>query len=70
MLKQILIKQILDRILDKDKPLGKTNVSTLSGGALGTYAFTLLEHPEPQMQALGAILIAASVYLVRYKESK
>ncbi len=70
MLKQILIKQILDRILDKDKPLGKTNVSTLSGGALGTYAFTLLEHPEPQMQALGGLLLLGGFFMACYKEDK
>ena len=65
-----LVLALGSRLLDKKKPLGKTNVAT--GGAVGLAgaATYLVQSGEPTMVAVGGFLYLAGALLALYKEKE
>jgi len=75
MIKELIVKQVIDRVIDRKKPLtGKASLATggaiVSGATLGPYALTLLDHPDDHMKAVGAVLLACIGFMAWYKEAK
>ncbi len=61
---------IVTRLFDKDKPLGKTNVATATGGGLMGAAYILITSPDEISQGLGYLLGAIGFAIAMYKENK
>ena len=61
---------ILDRVIDKDKPLSTTNVATAGGVGLGGAAYMLIESGDPTMALVGWGLGLVAAILTMYKEKK
>lgn len=58
-------------LVDKDKPLGKTNASTVSGGTLLTVGIGLATTSvEPITIAAGVALCLAGLGLMAYRDKK
>ena len=64
----LIIGSVLSRVLDKKKPLSKTNVATAGGAGFGVAAYTLIQTGEPTMVALGYGLGLVGTLLALYKE--
>jgi len=61
---------VITRLFDKDKPLGKTNVSTATGTGLMGVAYMLITSPDEISQGLGYLLGAVGFLIACYKENK
>ena len=62
---------IMGRLIDRKKPLSKTNISTAAAtltGSGATYLF-LLESQDIKLQAMGFVLTLATLALAAYKEA-
>lgn len=60
---------LIGRIIDKKKPLGKTNIATGTGVTLGGVALALIQTPAIESQIAGYVLGLVSIGLTFYKES-
>ena len=61
---------VVTRLIDKDKPLGKTNVTTVTGSGLMGVAYMLINYPNEIGQAIGYVVGLIGVLVTLYKENK
>ena len=66
----LLAADIGSRIIDKDKPIGKTNLGTISGTTLIGIGAPMIGSPTVLLQVAGAALCLAGVGLIWYREYK
>ena len=59
---------LVGRLIDKKKPLGKTNVATAGGVTAGGVAIALIQTGEPSSVIAGCIIGAIGAGLALYKE--
>ena len=64
----LIVGALVKRVIDKKKPLGKTNVATASGLGLGTIAYGLIQTGEPTAVLVGYGLGLVGTLLALYKE--
>lgn len=67
---QLLLSTVVKRVLDKEKPLSKTNAATVGGAGFGGAAYMLIQTGEPNMVLAGYILGVIGTGLALYKEKK
>ena len=61
---------LITRLIDKNKPLGKTNLATGAGLGLGGVAAMLIQGTSPEEQVIGYVVGAIAAGLTLYRESK
>lgn len=66
----MMIANFGSRLIDKEKPMGKTNIGTVSGTTLIGIGVPMVSSGETTMVIAGALLCAAGVGLIWYKEYK
>ncbi len=64
------ISSVVARLIDTDKPLSKTNISTATGGGLMGAAYVLINSPDEISQSLGYLLLVIGFGISWYKENK
>lgn len=66
-----LITAIITRLIDRKKPLGKTNVTTAAGvGAATTSYIFLVQSDDPVLQVCGITGLLLGIVISLYKETK
>ncbi len=68
-----LLEMLFDigsRLVDTNAVVGKTNLSTVSGGTLLAAGSTLLYTGEPISQVAGAVACVVGLCLMKYRDSK
>lgn len=64
----LVVGAIVNRFVDKEKPLGKTNATTAAGVGFGGAAAILIQSPDETMQIIGYVLGGLGALVALYKE--
>ena len=61
--KKLVVEQIIDRAVDRKKPMSTTLASTGGAAGLITIALPMLDAPEENTRYIGLALMGLAVYL-------